>query len=61
MSGRYLNSIEVLAPKKQQSRIGMVAHIAETLGFKYFIWKEIIYQKENDMWMRTPFSRVNIQ
>lgn len=62
MSVKFLNGVDVLVPKKQIiGRIGMIAHMADVCGYEYFIWKEIVYHKENGIWVRTPYTKLNIQ
>jgi hypothetical protein len=56
---RVLSYRDVLIAHKPISEL---AKYAETLGYKYFLWEDRIYQKdENDRWMRTVYTKVNIQ
>lgn len=56
---RFIDLSKVLNPKKIPASIGMMAHLADTLGYMYFLWDGIVYQKEMGIWMRTPFTSVN--
>lgn len=57
---RFIKPESILNPKNIPHTIGMIAHLADTLGFQYFLWKEIVYQKENNIWTRTPFTKINV-
>jgi hypothetical protein len=38
-----------------------LAGFASYIGYKYFLWNDIIYTKEDGVWMRTHMSIYNVK
>ena len=56
---RVLSYKDVLSSHKPISEL---AKYADTLGYKYILCEDRIYEKdENNRWMRTSFTKANIQ